>query len=59
TQGSKTPLYLVCGGGGTVFKFKQFIELLDVNQPVYVLQQHAGIKDFHDSPVDIKGNAAR
>lgn len=59
TQGSKTPLYLVCGGGGTVFKFKQFIELLDVNQPVYVLQQPAGIKDLHDFPVDIKGNAAR
>lgn len=59
TGGSKIPLYIVCGGGGTVFAFKKFIDILDVDQPVYVLQQPTDLKDLSDFPVDIKGIAAR
>ncbi|MEO6732561.1 MAG: amino acid adenylation domain-containing protein [Ferruginibacter sp.] len=57
--GSKMPLYIICGGGGTVFKFKKFIELLDANQPVYVLQQPSDVKDLAEFPNEITGIAAR
>ncbi|WP_018612579.1 non-ribosomal peptide synthetase [Segetibacter koreensis] len=57
-EGSKTPLYMVCGGAGTVFKFKPLIDMLDSDQPVYVLQQPTDTKDLETFPVDIKGIAA-
>jgi thioesterase domain-containing protein len=59
TGGNKTPLYIVCGGGGTVFKFEKFIEMLDADQPVYVLQQPTDLQDLAEFPSDIKGIAAR
>ena len=37
--GSKMPLYIVCGSGGTVLKFASFAKMLDPDQPVYGLQQ--------------------
>jgi amino acid adenylation domain-containing protein len=59
TVGDKIPLYIVCGGGGTVFKFKKFIDMLDTDQPVFVLQQPAERKDLDEFPDDINGIAAR
>jgi amino acid adenylation domain-containing protein len=48
--GNKVPLYIVCGIGGTVLKFVNFIKILDAEQPVYGLQQPADIKDLEDFP---------
>ncbi|MEJ6982474.1 amino acid adenylation domain-containing protein, partial [Pedobacter sp. P351] len=55
--GSKLPLYIVSGGGGTVFKFKKFADMLDPDQPVYGIQQPTLIEDIEDFPVTIKGIA--
>ena len=37
--GGNTPLYIVCGPGGTSLPFYKFAALLDPGQPVYTLQQ--------------------
>jgi thioesterase domain-containing protein/acyl carrier protein len=37
-KGNRTPLYIVCGGGGTATRFKHFAEMLGPQQPVYALQ---------------------
>jgi hypothetical protein len=55
----KIPLYMVCGGGGTIFKFKDFADLLDNNQPVYGLQQPMEISDLKEFPETIEGIAAK
>ncbi len=57
--GNKMPLYIVCGGGGTILKFKKFIELLDADQPVYVLEHPTDKKNLAEFPSDIVGIAAR
>ncbi|MCY7420442.1 MAG: amino acid adenylation domain-containing protein [Chitinophagaceae bacterium] len=36
--GNKVPLYIVAGGGSTALRFKNFSEMLDADQPVYVFQ---------------------
>lgn len=59
TGGHKLPLYLVCGGGGTVFTFQKFIDLLADDQPVYVLQQPTEARELAGFPADIEGIAAR
>ncbi|MEO6231487.1 MAG: amino acid adenylation domain-containing protein [Ferruginibacter sp.] len=37
-SGNKIPLYIVCGAGGTALRFKKFAEMMDADQPVYILQ---------------------
>jgi len=38
TEGDKIPLYIICGGGGTARRFIKFANMMDEDQPVYVLQ---------------------
>ncbi|WP_413668446.1 amino acid adenylation domain-containing protein [Mucilaginibacter sp. Mucisp86] len=59
TSGNKTPLYIVCGAGGTAFKFKEFVKLLDPEQPVYGLQQPLHISNPTDFPDTVEGIAER
>ncbi|HEY8782705.1 MAG TPA: amino acid adenylation domain-containing protein [Mucilaginibacter sp.] len=59
TSGNKMPLYIICGSGGTVYKFREFVSLLDTDQPVYVLQQFADNYDTDDFPDTIEGVASR
>ncbi|MEO6733557.1 MAG: thioesterase domain-containing protein [Ferruginibacter sp.] len=57
TAGNKVPLYIVAGGGGTALRFKKFAELLDADQPVYVLQPPIDHRDIKDFPTTIEGIA--
>ena len=59
SSGNKPPLYIICGAGGTVFKFREFANLLDHEQPVYGLQQFADSEDVENFPDTIEGIAAR
>ena len=59
TGGSKLPLYIVAGGGGTALKFKKFSELLSNDQQVYVLQPPINSKELKEFPDDIEGIAAK
>jgi amino acid adenylation domain-containing protein len=59
TGGNKTPLYIISGAGGTVFKFKEFVKLLDSDQPVYGLQQPLNIKNPEEFPDTVEGIAER
>lgn len=56
--GRKIPLYIVCGTGGTVFKFREFVELLDADQPVYGLQQPS-VEQVEMFPETVQGIAAK
>ena len=58
-RGDKIPLYIVSGGGGTVFKFKKFVDMLDPDQPVYGLQQPTLIQDITHFPTTIEGIAEK
>ena len=58
-MGGKVPLYIVCGGGGMVFKFKELADIMDTDQPVYGLQQPTGVKDFKEFPDTIEGISGR
>jgi amino acid adenylation domain-containing protein len=55
--GNKIPLYIICGAGGTVFKFIDFVKLLDPEQPVYGLQQPLDSRDLEVFPNTIEGIA--
>jgi len=55
--GNKMPLYIICGAGGTVFKFVDFVKLLDPEQPVYGLQQPSDGADMETFPNTIEGIA--
>jgi len=59
TSGTKIPLYIICGAGGTVFKFREFVRLLDADQPVYGLQQFTDNNDFEKFPDTIEGIASQ
>ena len=59
TNGSKVPLYIISGGGGTVFAFKKFVDLLDDDQPVYGLQQPTDLNDIKEFPTTIEGVASK
>ncbi|CAN5680226.1 hypothetical protein BH11BAC3_BH11BAC3_10300 [soil metagenome] len=56
---SKTPLYIVCGGGGTVFTFEKFAYMLDDDQPVYGFQQPSDIEELEKFPGTIETIAER
>ncbi len=56
---SKTPLYIVCGGGGTVFTFEKFAYMLDDDQPVYGFQQPSDIEELEQFPDTIEAIAAK
>ena len=58
-SGNKPPLYIICGAGGTVFKFLEFAQLLDRDQPVYGLQQFTDNNDPEEFPDTIEGIAAQ
>ncbi len=45
TNGNKIPLYIICGGGGTARRFRKFADMMDDDQPVYVLQPIVDHKD--------------
>ncbi|MEO6722618.1 MAG: thioesterase domain-containing protein [Ferruginibacter sp.] len=54
----KTPLYIVCGGGGTAFTFEKFAYMLDEDQPVYAFQHPSEVKYFQDFPETIEAIAS-
>ncbi len=53
--GNKVPIYIVCGAGGTSLRFRNFSEMMDEDQPVYILQPPIDIdtKNFPTSIEDI------
>ncbi|MCW3108615.1 MAG: amino acid adenylation protein, partial [Segetibacter sp.] len=53
----KAALYIVCGGGGTALRFKEFAEMLDEDQSVFVLQPPVGSKDLKEFPDKVEGIA--
>jgi thioesterase domain-containing protein/acyl carrier protein len=53
-RGNKTPLYIVCGGGGTAMRYKQFAEMLDADLPVYALQSPIDTEITNDFPDEIE-----
>jgi amino acid adenylation domain-containing protein len=55
--GNKTPLYIICGVGGTVFQFVNFVKMLDIEQPVYGLQQPMNSEHLEEFPKTIEGIA--
>ncbi len=57
-SGTKMPLYIVCGGGGTAFTFEKFANLLDKDQPVYGFQQPSDINELESFPDTIAEIAA-
>jgi amino acid adenylation domain-containing protein len=57
TTGNKPALYIVCGSGGTVLKFANFVKMLDEDQPVYGLQQPTDSNDLKDIPNTTEGIA--
>ncbi len=48
--GTKIPIYIVAGGGGTAIRFMKFAEMMDADQPVYVLQPPVESKDLKEFP---------
>ena len=54
----KLPLYIVCGGGGTGFKFKEFADKLNESQSVYGLEQPSEIAAMKEFPKTVEGIAA-
>lgn len=52
--GSKMPLYIVCGGGGTAFTFEKFAYMLADDQPVYGFQQPSDMKELENFPTTIE-----
>ena len=55
--GTKVPLYIVCGSGGTVLKFINFVKMLDDDQPVYGFQQPTDSNDLEGIPNTTEGIA--
>ncbi|MFN2440585.1 MAG: thioesterase domain-containing protein, partial [Chitinophagaceae bacterium] len=53
-KGNKTPLYIICGGGGTATPFREFAEMFDDDQPVYALQPPVHITESNDFPDNIE-----
>ncbi|MDQ6763597.1 MAG: amino acid adenylation domain-containing protein, partial [Bacteroidota bacterium] len=51
---NKTPLYIICGEGGTALRFKQFAELMDKDQPVYAIQAPIDAKIIKEFPTNIE-----
>jgi len=56
--GNKIPLYIICGTGGTILKFVNFVKMLDPEQPVYGLQQPVDSNDLDGFPNTTEGIAA-
>ena len=54
TAGNKIPLYIVAGGGGTALRFMGFAEMMDADQPVYVLQPPAESQELKEFPDTIE-----
>jgi thioesterase domain-containing protein/acyl carrier protein len=52
--GNKIPLYIICGAGGTVIQFIDFVNLLNHEQPVYGLQQPTHSKCLKEFPNTIE-----
>ncbi|MEO6230259.1 MAG: amino acid adenylation domain-containing protein [Ferruginibacter sp.] len=50
---NKVALYIVAGGGGTAFRFKRFAELLECDQPVYVLQPPTDTDELNRFPTEM------
>ncbi|MEO6637013.1 MAG: amino acid adenylation domain-containing protein, partial [Ginsengibacter sp.] len=59
TNGSKPPLYIIAGGGGTALRFKSFGNLLEHDQPVFVLQPPIDLRDLENFPATVEGIAER
>ena len=56
-SGNKVPLYIVAGGGSTALRFKNFSEMLDAEQPVYVFQSPVDEAHLVNFPTTIEGLA--
>lgn len=54
----KEPLYIVSGINGTAFAFVEFANMLDPNQPVFVLQQPQETSELEEFPGNVEGIAA-
>ena len=50
----KPALYIVCGGGGSVVRFREFVKMLDDDQPVFALQSPIDLKDIREFPDNIE-----
>jgi len=59
TKGDKIPIYIVSGGGGTARRFMEFAEMMDADQPVYVLQPPVESKDLKEFPATVEEIAQR
>ncbi|MCY7422182.1 MAG: phosphopantetheine-binding protein [Chitinophagaceae bacterium] len=51
---NRTPLYIICGGGGNFFTFLNFIEQLHPDQPVYIMEYPADVESVAILPGNIK-----
>ena len=59
TSGTKTPLYIMAGGGGTARRFIKFASMMDANQPVYALQPPIDARDLKVFPSTVETIAAK
>ena len=57
--GSRQPLYIICGSGGSAFTFQKFANMLAPDQPVYSLQQPSGSMALENTPLTIEGIASK
>ncbi|MHB8206503.1 non-ribosomal peptide synthetase [Mucilaginibacter sp.] len=56
--GNNKPLYVVSGINGTAFAFVRFANMLDAEQPVYLLQEPQEIGEMEEFPATVEGIAA-
>ncbi|MDB5134737.1 MAG: amino acid adenylation domain protein [Mucilaginibacter sp.] len=54
TTGDKKPLYIVSGINGTAFAFVEFANMLDADQPVFILQEPQEIEDIEGFPDNVE-----
>ncbi len=59
STGTKIPLYIVAGGGGTANKFMRFARMMDKDQPVYAIQPPIDVNDLKTFPDTIEGIASK
>ncbi|MEO6549687.1 MAG: amino acid adenylation domain-containing protein [Ferruginibacter sp.] len=59
SSGNKLPLYIVAGGGGTARRFIKFAEMMDADQPVYVLQPPIDLNELKEFPDTIEKIAGK
>ncbi len=56
--GSKKPLYIITGINGTAFAFRDFVNTLDPERPVFVLQEPQKVSELEEFPDNVEAIAA-